>query len=130
MCNNCNNSSCSGCNQQCYQFPPPPGPPGQVGPVGPQGPGGSTGYTGYTGPIAPGPTGPTGPTGPAGVSLTPIYGQALRLIDDFLNLNDPISWQVVQGANGVSLANPSEIQVTAPGAYQIVWQVTITDPGN
>jgi len=121
MCNNCNNSSCSGCNQQCYQFPPPPGPPGQVGPVGP-------GPTGPTGPIALGPTGPTGPMGAGG---TPAYGQVYSSVDlQTLGRENPVPWTSVQGQNGVSLSSPTEIQVSEPGAYHIVWQVTIIqDPG-
>ena len=116
-CNSC------GCNTNPCCCPPNNGIPfSNPGAQGPQGPPGIQGNPGANG--APG---PTGPTGPAGTSPDPVYGQALRITDDLLSLNDPISWQVVQGENGVSLANPSEIQVTAPGAYQIVWQVTIQE---
>lgn len=109
----------------------PQGPAGEAGPVGPQGPVGASGPIGPQGPV--GETGPEGPQGPAGGVL----GYA-----DFYALMPPDNAATVEPGTDVSFpqdgpnsgesilrAGPDSFTLTEIGAYQVLFQVSVTEAG-
>ena len=101
------------------------GPAGEIGPVGPQGPVGSTGATGATG--------PAGPQGPAGTVLA--YADFFALMPgdnaDAVAPGADISFPQTGPVGGSSIArlSDSSFTLTSVGTYQILFQVSVTEPG-
>ena len=113
------------------------GPQGLPGPAGPQGPIGETGPQGLPGPA--GPQGPIGETGPQGLQGLP--GGVLSYAD-FYALMPPDNSATVAPGTDVSfpqngpIANtnigrlgPSSFNLGAIGAYQILFQVGVSEAG-
>lgn len=130
----------------------PQGPVGESGPVGPQGPGGVAGPAGpqgpigETGPVGPqGPVGETGPIGPQGpVGETGPQGPAGGVLGyaDFYALMPPDNAATVapgtdvsfpqdgpNSGSGIARSGPSSFTLTEIGAYQVLFQVSVTEPG-
>jgi hypothetical protein len=111
---------------------------GAVGPQGPPGAPGSPGATGSTGPAgATGPVGPTGPTGPTGPSGGPIDFSdfyALMPGDNAANvapgsdISFPQNGPASAGTN-IFRNNSSEFTLGAIGTYQVMFQVSVDEPG-
>ena len=115
----------------------PAGEPGAVGPqgpagvAGPQGPAGAQGPVGATGPQ--GPIGETGPQGPAGGVLA--FGDFYALMptdnptavaagsDISFPQNGPNS------ATGITRVDDSSFTLADVGTYQVLFQVSVTEPG-
>ncbi|WP_197911923.1 hypothetical protein [Kineobactrum salinum] len=110
-----------------------PGPAGPVGPVGPAGPAGPAGAEGAAG-VA-GPAGPEGAEGPAGPG-------ALYDFADFYALMPPDNAATVaSGADvsfpqdgpssegGITRTSPSVFNLSAIGTYQVMFQISVTEPG-
>lgn len=129
-------------------FGGPTGPTGGLGAqgaTGPQGPAGATGPGG--GP--PGPTGATGPQGPAGgpTGATGATGPAGGVLDfaDFFALMPPDNAATVGAggdvdfpqngvASGTGLiarvpSSPDSFNLAVPGVYQVLFQVSVDQPG-
>ena len=145
----CERKSCD-CDEDkkpCVICPPgpagPQGPTGETGPQGLPGPAGPQGPTGETGPQGlPGPAGPQGPigeTGPQGLQGLP--GGVLSYAD-FYALMPPDNSATVAPGTDVSfpqngpIANtnigrlgPSSFNLGAIGAYQILFQVGVSEAG-
>ncbi|WP_305474240.1 collagen-like protein [Bacillus sp. EB600] len=112
----------------------PQGPVGATGATGPQGPVGATGATGPQGPVgATGATGATGPQGPAGGVLA---------FADFFALMPPDNAATVAPGTDVSFpqdgptsgtditrTGPSTFNLSEIGTYQVLFQVSVTEPG-
>ena len=130
----------------------PQGPVGETGPVGPQGPGGGAGPVGPQGPA--GVAGPVGPQGPAGVAgpvgpqgpvgETGPQGPAGGVLGyaDFYALMPPNNAATVapgtdvsfpqDGPNsgtGIARSGPSSFNLAEIGTYQVLFQVSVTEPG-
>ena len=130
----------------------PQGPVGETGPVGPQGPGGVAGPVGPQGPA--GVAGPVGPQGPAGVAgpvgpqgpvgETGPQGPAGGVLGyaDFYALMPPNNAATVapgtdvsfpqDGPNsgtGIARSGPSSFNLAEIGTYQVLFQVSVTEPG-
>jgi hypothetical protein len=118
----------------------PTGATGSTGAVGPTGPtgAGSTGPTGATGSTgATGPTGSTGATGPTGTA-----GGVLDFAD-FYSLMPPDNAATVAPGTDVQFAqngpasttaqinhiSPSAFSLGAIGVYQVMFQVSVNEPG-
>ena len=114
----------------------PAGPTGATGAIGPAGPPGPIGAIGATGPMGPaGPTGATGPTGPAGPSGTLAFA-------DFFALMPPDNAATVapgtdvafpedgpSSGTAVTRTGPSTFNLSAIGTYQVMFQVSVNEPG-
>lgn len=122
----------------------PAGPQGDTGPVGPTGPQGDTGLNGPmgdTGPIGPtgatgdtGPIGPTGPTGPAGAggncafadfyALMPPDNAATVAVGESVDFpqDGPASGQIIRSTQ-------DSFVLPAPSVYQVMFQVSVDEPG-
>lgn len=109
----------------------PPGPRGATGPQGPAGPPGATGPQGPAG--ATGATGPQGPAGPPGGVLA---------FADFFALMPPDNSATVAPGTDVSFpqdgptsgaditrTGPSTFNLSEIGTYQVLFQVSVTEPG-
>ena len=127
----------------------PAGPAGETGPAGPQGPIGATGPQGPVGPAgAVGPAGPAGETGPAGpqgpVGATGPQGPAGTVLAfaDFYALMPPDNADTVAPGTDVSFPqdgpiggasivrlSDSSFTLTDVGTYQVLFQVSVTEPG-
>ncbi|MBE6979284.1 MAG: collagen-like protein [Ruminococcaceae bacterium] len=109
----------------------PQGPIGETGPVGPQGPVGETGPIGPQGPV--GETGPVGPQGPAGGVLGYADFYALMPPDNAATVAPGTDVSFPQdGPNsgtGIARSGPSSFTLTEIGAYQVLFQVSVTEPG-
>lgn len=118
----------------------PQGPAGETGPAGPQGPAGETGPVGPQGPI--GETGPVGPQGPAGE--TGPQGPAGGVLNyaDFYALMPPDNSATVapgtdvsfpqdgpNSGSGIARSGPSSFNLAEIGTYQVLFQVSVTEPG-
>ncbi len=125
------------------------GPTGATGPQGVPGPSGFMGPTGATGPIGPtgpqgipggptGPTGATGPTGPTGATGT----SGILNYADFYALMPPDNTETVapgddvdfpqdgpSSNSNISRLGPSSFNLQEIGTYQILFQVSINEPG-
>ena len=147
-CNSNENKCCEPCcdNDKDPCINCPPGPQGPTGATGPQGPRGLTGERGPAGPQgipgergAIGPQGPTGATGPAGPQ-----GEDGGILSyaDFYALMPPDNSATVAPGTDVSfpqngpIANtnigrlgPSSFFLGPVGAYQILFQVSVTEAG-
>ncbi|RNB91516.1 collagen-like protein, partial [Brevibacillus fluminis] len=108
----------------------PTGPAGAAGATGPTGPAGAAGATGPTGPA--GAAGATGPTGPTGVlSFADFF--ALMPPDNAVPVapgtavsfprNGPTS------ATTITRTGPSTFNLAAIGFYQVLFQVSVSEPG-
>ncbi len=124
----------------------PRGPRGFAGPAGPQGPAGETGPAGPQGPAGEiGPAGPqgiageVGPAGPQGLQGTP--GVVLSFAD-FYALMPPDNSATVAAGTDVSFpengpnsgtdivrSGPSTFTLGPIGTYQVLFQVSVTEPG-
>ena len=115
----------------------PQGPAGDIGPIGPQGPVGATGPTGPRGPVGPqGPVGDTGAQGPQGLP-----GGVLSYADFYALIPPDNSATVAPGTdvsfpqNGpiantnIGRLGPSSFNLGPIGAYQILFQVSVTEAG-
>ena len=120
------------------------GPTGPTGPTGPQGPTGPTGPPGVPGPFGPqgiqgiqGPTGPTGPVGPQGpegaeIDFASFYAlmppdnpsPILTGTDVAFPRDGPTSGTTISRATG------SSFNLGAIGAYQVLFQVPVSEAGH
>ncbi|MBP3541043.1 MAG: collagen-like protein [Clostridia bacterium] len=112
----------------------PQGPAGATGPVGPQGPAGETGPVGPQGPVgATGPIGPQGPAGPAGGVLNYADFFALMPPDNAATVAPGTDVSFPQdGPNsggGIARSGPDSFTLGDIGAYQVLFQVSVTEPG-
>jgi hypothetical protein len=112
------------------------GPIGATGPAGPIGPVGATGPAGPIGPI--GATGPAGPTGPAGA--TGANGN-IAFADFYALMPPDNAAAVAPGTNvefpqmgptsstTISQLGASNFLLAAIGTYQVLFQVSVDEPG-
>ena len=109
----------------------PQGPIGETGPVGPQGPAGVAGPVGPQGPV--GETGPVGPQGPAGGILDYADFYALMPPDNAATVapGTDVSFPQDGPSSGVEIvrSGPSAFTLTEIGTYQVLFQVSVTEPG-
>jgi len=109
----------------------PQGPIGETGPVGPQGPIGETGPVGPQGPI--GETGPVGPQGPAGGVLGFADFYALMPPDNAATVAPGTDVSFPQdGPNsesGIFRVGADSFNLTQIGSYQILFDVSVDEPG-
>ena len=108
----------------------PRGYDGINGETGPTGPAGLQGIEGPTGPQ--GIEGPTGPTGPAG-SNPNCYGMAHSTINQTLNNNDYVPFDVSDRVSNIMIAQNGIITLSYEGTYLINWWIAVnpidTSPG-
>jgi len=118
----------------------PPGPTGATGPTGAAGPTGATGSTGAAGPTgatgstgAAGPTGATGSTGAAGGVLGFADFYALMPPDNAATVapGSPVFFPETNGIpiGGISRAGAFSFVLADIGTYQVLFQVSVTEPG-
>lgn len=120
---------------RCICPPGPPGPPGPEGPRGLQGPAGPAGVVGAavgaTGPA--GAVGPAGPAGPAGGILGFADFFALMPPDNAATVapGTDVSFPQNGPTSGTTIARtgPSTFNLAAIGTYQVLFQVSVTEPG-
>ncbi len=109
----------------------PQGPAGEAGPIGPQGPVGASGPVGPQGPI--GETGPEGPQGPAGGVLGYADFYALMPPDNAATVapGTDVSFPQDGPNSGESIVRtgPDSFALTEIGAYQVLFQVSVTEAG-
>ena len=109
----------------------PQGPVGETGPIGPQGPAGKTGPIGPQGPV--GETGPVGPQGPAGGVLNFADFYALMPPDNAATVAPGTDVSFPQdGPNsgaGIARSGPDAFNLAEIGTYQVLFQVSVTEPG-
>ena len=121
----------------------PQGPAGVAGPIGPQGPTGEAGPTGSQGPA--GETGPVGPQGPAGetgpVGPQGPAGGVLNYADFFALMPPDNAATVAPGTDvsfpqdgpnsgsGIARSGPDSFNLAEIGTYQVLFQVSVTEPG-
>ena len=109
----------------------PQGPTGETGPVGPQGPAGEIGPVGPQGPS--GETGPVGPQGPAGGVLGYADFYALMPPDNAATVapGTDVSFPQDGPNSGGSIVRngPDSFNLTEIGAYQVLFQVSVTEAG-
>jgi len=108
----------------------PPGPMGPKGCTGPMGPPGPPGVEGPMGP--PGVEGPMGPSGPSGISsIADFYalmpGDNSGNISPGSNIEFPSSGPLV--GTDISGLSPSDFLLAIPGVYQVMFQVSVSEPG-
>ena len=116
------------------------GPQGPIGPAGPQGATGATGPQGPIGPVGPqgeigpqGPVGPAGPIGPAGGVLAFADFYALMPPDnaDTVATGEDVSFPQ-DGPNsgtGISRLSDTSFNLEDVGTYQVLFEVSVTEPG-
>lgn len=92
----------------------PTGPQGIQGPQGPQGAEGS-----------PGAVGPTGPTGPTGSISFNCYGMAHSTLNETLNNNDYVPFNVSDKVSNMMIAQNGTITLSMEGTYLINWWITV-----
>ena len=115
----------------------PQGPVGATGPAGPEGPQGPAGPTGPQGPqgeVGPaGPQGPQGEPGPAGTVLGYADFYALMPGDNADTVAAGTDVDFPQdGPNsgtGITRAGASSFTLADIGTYQVLFQVSVTEPG-
>ena len=123
----------------------PAGSAGPVGPIGVTGPAGPIGLIGVTGPAGPvGPIGVTGSTGSAGATGATGATGASGTIDfsDFFALMPPDNAATVAPGTDVSFpqngptsgaaiarTGPSTFDLSTIGTYQVMFQVSVNEPG-
>ena len=104
---------------------------GPRGPQGMNGPTGATGPQGIDGSI--GPIGPIGPTGPMGSISANCYGMAHSTINQALNNNDYVPFNVSDRVSNIMIAQNGIITLSLEGTYLINWWLTVnpvnTTPG-
>lgn len=109
----------------------PQGIPGVRGPVGPQGPEGVAGPVGPQGPV--GETGPVGPQGPAGTVLSYADFYALMPPDNAETVAPGTDVSFPQdgpnSGSGITRVSATSFNLADIGAYQIMFQVSVTEPG-
>ncbi|MBQ6884235.1 MAG: collagen-like protein [Clostridia bacterium] len=109
----------------------PQGPVGETGPIGPQGPVGETGPAGPQGPV--GETGPVGPQGPAGGVLGFADFYALMPPDNAATVAPGTDVSFPQdGPNsksGIFRVGADSFNLTQIGSYQILFEVSVDEPG-
>ncbi len=109
----------------------PQGPAGETGPVGPQGPVGETGPVGPQGPV--GETGPVGPQGPAGSVLGYADFYALMPPDNAATVaaGTDVSFPQDGPSSGTSITRltDSTFNLGDIGIYQVLFQASVTEPG-
>jgi len=108
-----------------------PGPPGETGPMGAPGTPGPPGTSGEPGPA--GPAGPTGPAGPAGVmDFADFY--ALMPPDNIApvaagsDVSFPHVGVAAVGTGIIGMPN-NQFLLSDIGTYQVMFQVSVTEPG-
>ncbi len=111
--------------------------------MGPQGPAGPIGNTGAMGGIGPqgaigavGPTGNTGATGPAGPGGTIAFADFLALMppDNAATVfpGDDVSFPQdgsISSGGAIVRTGPSTFNLSAIGTYQVMFQVSVDEPG-
>ena len=118
---------------------------GATGPTGSQGIAGATGATGATGPTGPtgiagtngsnGTTGATGATGPAGTNGVSDFADFFALMppDNAATVppGGPVAFPQdgVSSGSGISRTSASTFLLTQPGVYQVIFQVSVSEPG-
>ncbi|MHB8882445.1 MAG: hypothetical protein ACYC69_13160 [Thermodesulfovibrionales bacterium] len=113
---------------------------GPTGPTGPQGPVGLTGATGATGPQGPtgdtgltGATGPVGPTGPTGSISGYADFYAMMPPDNAATVAPGMDVSFPQdgptSASGITRIGPSSFMLPAIGTYEVMFQVSVMEPG-
>jgi len=123
----------------------PVGISGEIGPIGPVGPVGPIGLTGLSGPIgltgAVGPAGPigltglSGPVGPAGPSFALSYSDYYALMPGDNSATIAVGADVEFPSDGpflggdIARLGPSSFNLVSIGTYQILFQVSIDEPG-
>ena len=118
-------------------FPGFPGSEGPMGPVGPIGPPGIPGPQGSIGPQGPvgeaGPAGPQGEPGPAGGVMNYADFYALMPPDNAVTVapGTDVSFprDGPSSGSGISRIGPDSFNLDAIGAYQVLFQVSIGEPG-
>ena len=109
----------------------PQGPAGEAGPTGPQGPIGETGPVGPQGPV--GETGPVGPQGPAGGVLNYADFYALMPPDNAATVSQGTDVSFPQdgpnSGSGIIRSGPDSFLLSEIGTYQVLFQVSVTEPG-
>ena len=106
---------------------------GATGPIGLTGATGPIGLTGATGPI--GPTGPTGSTGATGSSFILSSADFYALMPGDNSATVAIGTDVEFPQNGPNVGTnivrtgPSSFNLIAIGTYQVLFQVSIDEPG-
>ena len=150
---NCMSNDCCGNNNGYAPYPAcPPGPQGPRGPQGPaglqgaRGPVGPQGPIGETGPVGPqGPIGETGPVGPQGpIGETGPQGEPGGVLNfaDFYALMPPDNATTVAPGTDVSFPQDGpnsgtdiarigadSFNLAQIGTYQVLFQVSVTEPG-
>jgi len=95
----------------------------------------NVGATGPTGPAGPGPTGPTGPIGPAGATGAGNYASFFDLVSDaepVVNPGAAVGFPndgPASAGTTITRLSPSTFNLALPGAYEVTWQASITEPG-
>ena len=126
--------------QKCICPPGPRGPQGPEGPEGPEGPAGPVGPAGPAGPAGPegpeGPTGPEGPEGPQGPA-----GGVLAFADFYALMPPDNAATVAPGedvdfpqdgptsATDITRTGPDTFNLSEIGTYQVLFQVSVDEPG-
>lgn len=118
----------------------PAGPQGETGPAGPQGPVGPAGPQGPVGPAGPqGEVGPAGPQGPQGPQGEP--GTVLGFADFYALMPGDNADAVAAGTDvdfpqdgptsgtSITRAGTSSFNLVDPGIYQVMFQASVTEPG-
>jgi len=109
----------------------PQGPAGEAGPVGPQGPAGEAGPVGPQGPA--GEAGPVGPQGPAGGVLSFADFYALMPPDNAATVAPGTDVSFPQdGPNSgsdISRNGPDSFNLAQIGTYQVLFEVSVDEPG-
>ena len=118
----------------------PTGPPGAEGPEGPAGPAGADGPPGPEGPAGadgpagpPGPEGPEGPAGPAGGVLAFANFYALMPPDNAstVALGEDVDFPQNGPSSGAAIGRtgPDSFLLSEIGVYQVLFQVSVSEPG-
>ena len=107
---------------------------GATGPQGPQGIQGEKGEAGAQGPQGPaGETGPAGPQGPAGGILNYADFFALMPPDNAATVAPGTDVSFPQdgpnSGSGIARSGPSSFTLAEIGTYQVLFQVSVTEPG-
>jgi hypothetical protein len=112
----------------------PPGPAGPAGAEGPEGPAGPPGAEGPEGPAGPpGAEGPEGPAGPAGGVLAFANFYALMPPDNAATvaLGGDVDFPQDGPSSGATIGRtgPDSFQLADIGIYQVLFQVSVSEPG-
>lgn len=67
-----------------------------------------------------------------GVAGTPVYGEAVKSSTQTVPFNNPVTWDSLQNASGLTLNSPTntKVKVSATGKYQIAWILEIFSQGS